>query len=116
MHNIEDLLSDFYAQLREEYNAVQTEVLYKQYVESDVRERLMQNEVRGFGSKDCFPKHWRHPIQLCVYCEDRIEIKLQSPVDLRLHVDYLVHDANFKELVMVAFYIMDNVNPREIPL
>lgn len=116
MCKIEELLGGFYAQLREEYNVEVAEALYKQYIENDVRERLERNELNGFASKNCFPNHWCHSILLCVYCANRIEIYFQSFVNLGGYVNDLVNDENFKELVMVAFYIMDNVRPREIPV
>lgn len=112
---IEEFLGDFYSDLRKEYQSesMNHEELYKKYVQKETREKIEEKNLNVFYSDFCYPEGWKQAIQLFVNMFIHVDIYFYSTADLQRFVNELVLDSNFKELVMVAFYIKDNIPPKD---
>lgn len=113
--SLEDLLDTYYKGLYNEYKSEKTayhRALFDAYVDKDIQQRLQSGTINNFQTRWCKPDKWIFPISLWVNTYEIIEVYFSSIVDLRPHVSFLIQDSNFKELVKVAFYIVDSIHPR----
>lgn len=116
MIKIEELLGPYYTSLYKEYNLEDYEYhkeLYNIYVSSNTQQQLSERAINIFYSCETYPKDWKLGIQLYVNVYESIQIYFYSKADLRLHISSLLEDENFKKLVKVAFFITENVLPKD---
>ena len=113
--SIEELLGTYYKDLYNEYKSEETtyhRALFDAYVDKDIQQQLNSETINDFQTKWCRPNKWLFPINLWVSTYEKIIVYFSSIVDLRSHVTTLIQDTNFKELVKVAFYIIETIRPR----
>ena len=112
---IETFLGDFYTELREEYEQEPAEYhrrLYESCVPRDIQTALEEQCINDFITKECHPNDWVVGISLFVNVFETIRIYFVCKSDLRLYLNQLVNDKQFRQLVKVAFYISDTIHPK----
>jgi len=113
--DIEDFLGEFYKELITEYKSeskVYHKQLYDRYVPMVIQETLENKSCNDFYSDYCRPDDWKIDIQLFVNVFEKIRIYFYCITELKPYVKQLVNDKNFRELVKVAFYISETIQPR----
>ena len=116
---ISEFLGRFYTDLRREYvHSLRYNdhvALFNKYVSRVTQNELQEQSINDFITEGCYPHGWKYPIRLFVNVFHSINVYFYTDLDtdLQQYVQDLVEDDNFRELVTLAFYIEDNVHPRE---
>ena len=113
--NLNDYIKEHYTSLYHIYQTTdkqKIENLYLSLFHKNDIEKISQDGVYTLNSTPIKINNWKHELYLFVDLYDTLNFYLKSVVDLSDYVVELTQNKNFNQLILVIFYMMENIKAK----
>lgn len=113
--NLNDYIKEFYTTIYNLYQTTDKQKIEKLYIslfdKNDI-EKISHEGIYTLNSKPITINNWKHELYLFVDFYDTLKFYIKSVVNLSEHIAELTQDKNFKQLILVIFYMIENVKAK----